>query len=235
MSEQRPVKLWCNSCMSETRHEHVVRREQTWKDECVAEDGTADAVYVTAFHDLYACRGCDAVLLRTSAVAEGYEDDPAVTYLPAQVKRRRPEWVHLELPRDLRDLLGEVYKSLQTGSRRLAAMGTRAILDMVLDEAVGNHGSFKDRVEGMVTGGDLTPKDGEVVLTTLDLGHAASHRAYLPDETSLSEALDIVEALLYTRYVRPRVADRLKTVVPPRPPKPAKSPSTPSSKPPKSS
>jgi hypothetical protein len=65
--------------------------------------------------------------------------------------------------------------------------------------------------------------------TTLDVGDAAMHRAFLPTENDLTLALDIVEGVLAPIYDHRTEAEKMTDRVPPRRPQPSKKPEPPTS------
>jgi hypothetical protein len=65
--------------------------------------------------------------------------------------------------------------------------------------------------------------------TTLDVGDAAMHRAFLPTEKDLTLALDIVEGVLAPIYDHRTEAEKMADSVPPRRPQPSKKPEPPTS------
>lgn len=214
----QPVRLWCNHCMQQTWHEQIATHTRHLQEEVEYDDGTKrDYPLVTVITaDVFACRGCDEVTVRRTEVC-AERDDESVEFVPPRQPRRQPTWLWQGVPATVRRLLREVYAAIQSGSLQLAGMGTRALLDLLMDDTVGNPGTFTARVEGMVAAGHLSVKQKDGLPAALDFGHAAAHRGYRPKLWDLMAALDVVEFLLHSHYVQPRVADRLKKNVPPRP------------------
>src|ERR1043165_8480659 len=126
MSSGKRTKATCNVCGHETVHE-VVKQVETWDE--VPE-------YQIDWRDVYEmlqCRGCEAVTMRHSHYFSEDPEGPTVRYYPPRVARKTPKW-QSDLPNELRELLDEVYLALHADSRRLALMGARTVVDMVLTD-----------------------------------------------------------------------------------------------------
>ncbi|WP_447733569.1 DUF4145 domain-containing protein [Pseudomonas shirazensis] len=93
-------------------------------------------------------------------------------------------------------LLSEIYTALHADSRRLAMMGARALVDMYMNDAVGDIGGFDRKLAQLVTAGLLGDQDKKILIAALEAGHAAAHRGYLPEADQVSHVMDIVENLL---------------------------------------
>jgi hypothetical protein len=135
---------------------------------------------------------------------------------PPMSFRRLPDWAH-RLGSDQKGLLDEVYRALAADSRRLAMMGSRALIDRVLLDNVGDEGGFRQRLRSLVETGVISARESDVLATALEAGHAASHRGHLPSIEHLNDVMDIVEHLLRTVYVLPQTADRVAAHTPQRP------------------
>jgi len=180
----------CNACLRTTRHEVVASRTVT-EPEYVENE-----YYIewTIASTLLECRGCGSVSLRRRTVCEqiGYDD---TKFFPPPVSRQLPRW-HLKLPEDLGALVGEVYVALNAGCSRLAAMGARSIVDILMTKTVGSEGGFAERLDRLVKQGFLSARNRGTIESALDAGHAAVHRGYVPKKDEIGIVLDIVENLL---------------------------------------
>jgi hypothetical protein len=137
------------------------------------------------------------------------------TYYPPRVWRKKPVWIS-KLPDELRSLLDEVYTALQAGSRTLATMGARSVLDMVILERVGDRGSFKRKLEAMVAEGWVGLHDKDILYAALNAGNAAIHRGHIPTDSELTTVMNIVEHMLNSIYILPDDANRLRQNTPQR-------------------
>jgi hypothetical protein len=109
-----------------------------------------------------------------------------------------------------------VYAALHAGSYRLAAMGTRALLDMLFNDSVGDIGGFDERMKAMRTKGDISARQEEFLRPAVDFGSAATHRGHVPSGKDLNTAIDIVENLLQAHFVLNEAGSELKAHAPAR-------------------
>lgn len=112
-------------------------------------------------------------------------------------------------------MLREIYAALHANSRRLAMMGARTIVDMYMNDTVGDIGGFDKKLNKLVTDGHLGGQDKDVLKTALEAGHAASHRGHLPSPSEISHVMDIVENLVQKKALQ-RSAAELKKGTPTR-------------------
>jgi hypothetical protein len=120
------------------------------------------------------------------------------------------------------ELLEEIYEALHANSRRLAAMGIRTLVEQVMQDKVGDQGSFTKTIETFCRKGHIAPLQKKRLNTILEAGHASVHRQFKPDPEDLRTALDIVESLIAEICVHPDRAKRLAERVPARRKPPAK-------------
>lgn len=213
----------CNSCLHKTRHKvrsHVV---QYFNDGDERWPVLGDVTY-----QMLECCGCSDVIFRKRIHLDDWEivdletgriitDAEVVIYYPPAVSRPEPTWVK-RLDKSIQSLIIEVYSALYSDSKMLAAMGTRAVLDMAIVEKVGDCGTFPQKLKALEDQG-LISKDGRAVLeAALDAGSAAAHRGYAPSSDDLNLVMDIVEHVLEALYVLPNAASALKERTPQRRP-----------------
>ena len=139
----RPTeRLHCNTCGAKTKHE-IVAEQTRHGSEPYDED--YDVTWTTIY-DVLECRGCEEMTLRRRFYFSEWDSgDVDVTYYPPRIARRLPPWKD-KLPAEILEILKEVYAALQADSRSLATMGTRALIDMVILQQVGDVGNFEGSV-----------------------------------------------------------------------------------------
>jgi hypothetical protein len=109
----------------------------------------------------------------------------------------------------------EVYAALQAGSKRLALMGARALVDLFMNDKVGDIGGFERKSAELVNQGLLSNTHQKILNAALETGHAVIHRGFNPKRDTVEQVMDIVENLLQT-YVLDEAANDLKNVTPRR-------------------
>ena len=119
----------------------------------------------------------------------------------------------------LGSLLHEIYQAVHGGQYRLAAMGIRALLEQIMVSKVGDLSSFEKQLDAFEKDGYISFIQRDAMKATLEVGHAAMHRAYKPTEEDVKLALDIVEGVMAPLYHHQSKAEKMADRVPPRPPR----------------
>ena len=140
----------------------------------------------------------------------------AATYFPPRVSRRKPAWFdRYDVPEDYKGLLEEIYSALHADSRRLAMMGTRAIVDAVVRRTVGDLGNFGKGLDALQERDVIGERDRAILEAAVDAGHASAHRGHQPDSDNVNLVIDIVERLIHAEILAEQ-AQLLKAAIPPR-------------------
>jgi hypothetical protein len=216
MATTNLIWSYCNRCSQDTKHDCLSAKEE------VHDEQSGDFEYqwgkVSRFLE---CRGCEEVTLRVQWWHSEDDHSHDVTFYPPRISRQAPKW-HLSLPHDWQSLLREVYAALHANSRRLAMMGARAIVDMYMNDTVGDIGGFPRKLGQLVSAGYLSLQDRNVLETALEAGHAAAHRGHIPSSDEINHVIDIVENLLQkvalegsARALRLNTPSRLPIPLPP--------------------
>ncbi len=210
MGNNNISKAPCRKCLRETKHR--VLRVQVTEDSAEVE-GHGPISWRDRYEMLECC-GCETVCLRHS---HWFSEDPDVTvaYHPPPVSRPVPHWRY-KLPFELGSVLDEVYAALHADSRRLALMGARTVLDIVLLDKVGDVGAFPQKLEELERQGLVARRSREFLAAALDAGNAAAHRGFQPKADELAHVMDIVENLLQAVYILEHSADALRKATPQR-------------------
>ncbi len=159
------------------------------------------------------CCGCESVSLKKEFYFSEW-DDTEVEYYPPQVSRQLPRWYE-ELPGEMDELLQEVYSALHADSRRLALMGARTLVDMYMNEQLGDIGGFETKLSALERNGLISKLNKEYLEAALNAGHTAAHMAHKARVVEVNQVIDIVENLLQN-YVLKEAAENLKVKTPSR-------------------
>lgn len=148
-------------------------------------------------------------------------DGSTITYYPPASARPEPGWF-----RDLwkstppgavvEELIKEIYTALHNGSLRLAAIGVRSLLEHMMIEKVGDKGTFGRNVAAFRDAKLITDPQAEFLTTTLEAGHASTHRAWKPTTNQMEILMDLTESVIEAVYVLPGKLAELKAKIPPR-------------------
>jgi len=216
--ESRQVQAPCSMCVRKTCHN--ILHETTGRDENQIET-----------HMMLRCAGCGSISLahHIRHLPNGEVDS---FYYPSPVSRKKPSWfMEMSLgwlggvgARKLADLLHEIYQAVDGGQHRLAAMGIRALLEQVMIAKIGDEGSFEQKMQKFQEGGYISLIQRDAMRETIEVGHAAMHRAFAPSEEELCKALDIVEGIMAAIYDHSQTATTLAKRVPLRTTKGKKTP-----------
>lgn len=206
------TKAHCNECGGERNHYLLHSTAEQWAE------GEVHG------HDTYQtlkCCGCDTITLRhISWFSE--EDEAKVYYFPPAMFRKPPEWFDslwevLEPDEgNIGLLLREVYVAIQNDLPSLAAMGVRALLENLMVQKTGDHGSFNRNLNEFERLGHLSTRQRERLETILEAGHAAIHRAFRPKTTDIVTLLDITEHIIESVFLHDPKVHELKERIPPR-------------------
>jgi hypothetical protein len=225
------VKAHCNQCSGERKHLVVHFYKTDWNE--VLSDDPPARMYGEDQYELLQCAGCDAITLRHTSYHSEVTDDegrnvPTINYYPPSTFRRIPSWTHgatvyggkglsiIWMPDFVTRLIPEIYAALHAKSYSLAAMGVRALLESIMIQQVGDKGSFQKNMHAFHEAGGISTRQKTIIADTLEVGHGAIHRGYVPTRSDIVNALDIAEGLIETIYINEGKAKKLRERVPPK-------------------
>nr|WP_321182208.1 DUF4145 domain-containing protein [Methylobacterium sp. Leaf122] len=186
--------------------------------------------YITGWTNWYLlqCRGCNYVFTQqVSANSEDWhfagepgdydiiEHDETITYFPALSSRPRPEWMleyGIDIPGDrkLDESLIELYKALDAGLNRFAAMGIRTCFDVASEElGIAEKLTFADKLGELVKQGHIGQLDKDQVNGLIEAGNASVHRGWKPNSEQLNTLMNVLEHFVYTAFVVPARREKL--------------------------
>jgi hypothetical protein len=210
----KEVQAPCSSCVRHTMHKILHERDLHDEDRLIT-------------YAMLECSGCHRVCLGEQVLfIDGGEKQHS--YYPSPVSRKEPDWllaliVGLTGNKNddpaLGSLLHEIYQAVHGGQYRLAAMGIRALLEQIMVSKVGDGGSFEKQLNEFEKAGYISFIQRDAMMATIDVGHAAMHRAYNPTEEDVKVALDIIEGVMAPLYHHQSKAEKMADRVPPRPPR----------------
>lgn len=137
--------------------------------------------------------------------------------LPMPERGPLPVWVG-DLPEGVQELLREISQAKAFGWNRLAAMGIRALFDLVsIDALSADAGAFKKKLDDMLRDEHIAPVQRENLDAMVDAGSAAAHRGFNPTVEMVETMWGIALNTLESFYVLGPKARKLKVETPARP------------------
>jgi len=214
-----PIKTHCYNCDKETLQETLFNDHQLGPREIVLrneEGDKSESVWQVAA-DIWIiskCRGCEKINFKHILRNSPNRETDLVFHFPKKPIRPVPSWV-VKLPMRYVEILQEIYISINEGLLVLSLTGVRTLLDIYIVSKIGDTGTFKQKLNKLVSEGIITPGKSAVLETTIDAGNASAHRGYKPDRETLFQILDIVENLLQSEILD-RAAEQIKQKTPKR-------------------
>jgi hypothetical protein len=216
------VKAHCNRCLGERNHK-VLYIEQTAWDQIVDNEFSVDG---WDNYEMIKCLGCDGVSLRhQSYFSEDCDEHgnrcATTKYYPPTISRKEPLWMYSLccINDSIHDILKEVYICLHNDCPRLATMGIRSLIELIMVEKVGDNGTFGKNIDKFEASGFISRIQRTVLEPVLEAGHATMHRDYAPTSSALSSIIDITENIIESIYINEKRAESFRGKVPPRAPK----------------
>lgn len=209
------LKSHCNSCRQETNHgvlfEHVVIKEQPEIDHI--------------FKDKYMviqCLGCDSVSYLTedkyTSAPQLPEDDwiVSVRNYPASVYDE-PDFDILShekydlFPDTICELYMEIESAFKSDSLILAALGLRTLVEAICIEQGMEEYLLSDKIKSMASRGLISGNEVPILDKLRELGNASAHEIKRFPSDQLGYALEIVNHVLISVYILPKINKKLKT------------------------
>jgi hypothetical protein len=203
--DDKEIKTRCFNCESDTNQTILFKDSVLGPQEIIGRNEEGDESQslwqvAASIWTVSKCLGCEELnfkhILRTSPDRESDK----IFHFPFEHTRPAPSWV-FKLPIKYLELLHEVYGCVNQNLFILALTGIRTVLDVFIADKVGDIGTFKQKLQRLVTDGIITSAKAKVLEATIDAGNAAAHRGFKPDEDTLFQILDIVEHLLQSEIV----------------------------------
>jgi hypothetical protein len=214
-----PIKTHCFNCDKVTLQDTLFNDHELGPREIVLrnEEGDKSESVWEVVADIWIiskCRGCEKKnfthILRHSPDTQADQ----VFHFPKKPIRKVPNWI-MKLHIKYAEILREIYTSINEGLLVLSLTGIRTLLDIYIVNKIGDAGTFKQKLNKLVTEGIITPAKATVLETTIDAGNASAHRGYKPDRETLFQILDIMENLLQSEVVD-RAAEQIRQKTPSR-------------------
>lgn len=200
----------CRVCHGITRHEVL------FSIDIFGEDTRWD-YYYTDTYQIIKCLGCESVSFRhnhnnseeeyvVDENSNGVPVDHEEIYPPSVVGRGQLKNLHF-LPYGVSDVYFETHKALCNKQPILAGIGIRALIEAVCKEKQSAGANLKIKIDSLVTLGVLTTDGAKILHGMRMLGNEAAHQVKPHSEENLGIAMDVVENLIMSVYILPKVAE----------------------------
>jgi len=191
------IKEYCYYCRKQTNQEELL---DTTSNHASTKICSSPEVWVSTYtlYKVRKCMGCEHVSLtrwQYDSDLDRQYDSPEPEYFPPRTFKEKPQW-HWDLDQKYQDMLSEIYTSLANGTNRLSLMGCRTIVDMYLNDKVGDIGGFGKKLQKLYEENGISYENKDTLVAAIEAGNAASHRAYHPNEEVLFSVVGIIENLL---------------------------------------
>ncbi len=213
------IKTHCFNCDSETNQEilfsdcKIGPQEIIWRNE-EGNDSQSVWTIVANIWNLTKCRGCEEINFKHILRNSPDRNTDKTFNFPRKPIRQVPKWI-VKLPIKYIEILQEVYISVNEQLFILSLTGIRTLLDIYIVSKIGDEGTFKSKLNKLVSEGIITSSKASILEVAIDAGNASAHRGYKPDKETLFQILDIVENLLQSEIVD-RHVDKIKQNTPKR-------------------
>ena len=153
MNTQQRIFAHCNVCGGD-------RDQDVHKEYVVTSDGDQDTPTFWRKYQIIECRGCHRTSFRFAFSHDENTDDQGMPFetveqYPPATYRVQPKWFSsLDQKQAFSKLFQEVYIALQNGTTAIAAMGIRAIIELITIERVKDNGTFANNIK-MLKEGDI--------------------------------------------------------------------------------
>jgi len=202
-------KAHCRKCGGERWHKILHEEVRKWEDDDTPVSG-GDT------YEIIQCCGCDTVAFRHSHwFSEENDSEGNVIvekdYYPPAPLRAIPDWegelvfsLSLDKEWQIAFLLKDIYAAVGLKSYSLAAMGARAIIDVIITAEAGEERTFKRKLQRLVEKSKIDKSRADVIHAAFDAGSATAHRGHKPEEADVFSLLTIMESLLYQFRIQPQ-------------------------------
>ena len=209
-------------------------RNHTILAENIIESEQDDDYFYFCSYQIVQCAGCDFRSFRKELISEDdYElvdpetgaTAPIIERFPKLNKWTMPDWaVDIDIKGMFR-ILKELYCALDNELYTLSAMGIRKVIDLICSDKLGaDAGPFEQKLESLEKNNIISSSEKKLLEFLVELGNAASHRAFNPNQKMLQSAEEIMKHLILKHYIYPAQAEELvetaialKEKVPPKP------------------
>lgn len=113
------------------------------------------------------------------------------------------------LPDDVEVIYKETYSAIVDHLWILGGAGIRALIEAICKEKLAAGKNLAEKIDSLVTLGLITKDNAEILHNLRFMGNEATHEARAHTIEELTAAMMVVEHLLKTIYIQPKVATKI--------------------------
>jgi len=114
------------------------------------------------------------------------------------------------LPIEVMKIYNETHIAICSKLSILSIIGIRTLIEAICKEKKSCGTNLKEKVDNLVKMRFLTPEGADILHALRDLGNESAHEIKSQNENTISIALEVVENLLQSVYILPRIAKNIK-------------------------
>lgn len=203
----------CRSCETESKHTVIADIELQLREEDSHNFYGSDKQY-----QIIQCNGCDTISFRTAHYSteniyhiEGEENGfndlflEAEEFYPSPYISREPIENLGWLPSCIPPIYSETLQALNNNQRILAGIGIRAILESICKDLGATGSTLHKKIDSLVNSKSLALNDANVLKLIKNMGNDAAHDAFLHEHDQLEIAFNIIERMLESVYIAPKM------------------------------
>lgn len=216
-SQNKEFLIPCLQCHIETSHKVLLSAD-------LSSTYLPDNIDYWTQYQIVQCLGCKSISFRKNSGNTGdcdYIEDPDGSWniiysedeeiYPSRIAGRgiiNKSWL---LPQSVLKIYMETHSALSNKLPILTSIGIRTLIEAICQEKNAHGNNLKEKINSLVKLGTLTQADSEILHTMRDLGNESAHNIKPQSDENLRIALDVVENLLQSVYILPKIARDLKS------------------------
>ena len=212
MSKASIVKMPCHKCGHSTQQTVVFKEDELDVQEIFFEKLKGEPRYIVIARSwkIAKCNGCGSINAKVEIRHRANKVTEVFTFPKTKADYCEP-WI-FGLDVKYIEIFSEIFNAISHESYTLATMGMRLVLDMFMDEKIGNSGTFKERLGKLKKKGFVSDSQIDLCNSIIETGNAASHRGYRPNLEQTKKLLSIVKSIMKIEVLKGDAADLLKKV-----------------------
>lgn len=207
----------CNRCKEETNHTSLYSKKVTHTYE--SDNKKTPPIKDYEEFMVVQCKGCNTVsfLLRESGGLLEKEGGKSIYYDLNFPESSLSDYIRLlsheeqdTLPRQLADLYRELQIAFENGANKLAGVGLRMLVEAICMEQNIAGNNLKIKIEKLHDSGLISKNEIPILDKLRDIGNSSAHEIKSFPLDKLEYALDILNHVLKSIYILPKINKKLK-------------------------